>query len=153
MYIFYLYKIYMYTYMYLYSHLPAKTGHRGGRCLQYVKHKESARERQGGGFWIWVWTIFTKEKMNFLSSLLTRGRASSPDSSACSLHEASFGQTATQELTLVLPRFSRGSSCYFSTYKNALKKLYWKGGWQALVQFSFQHFGTDWKGNLLNKNL
>lgn len=37
--------------------------------------------------------------------------------------------------------------------KYVLIKLYWKGGWQELVEFSFQHIGTDWKGNLLNKNL
>lgn len=30
--------------------------------------------------------------------------------------------------------------------------MYWKGGWQELVQFSFQHFGTDKKG-IFNKNL
>lgn len=47
MYIFYLYKIYIYTYMYLYSFvsLPAKTGHKGGSCLHYIKYKKSARER------------------------------------------------------------------------------------------------------------
>lgn len=32
--------------------------------------------------------------------------------------------------------------------KNILKNVL-EGGWQELVQFSFQHFGTDLKGNLL----
>lgn len=33
--------------MYLYSFvsLPAKTGHKGGSCLHYIKYKKSARER------------------------------------------------------------------------------------------------------------
>lgn len=46
-----------------------------------------------------------------------------------------------------------GPLVIFPLKKYVLKKLYWKGGWQELVQFSSQHLGTDWKGNLLNKNL
>lgn len=38
--------------MYLYSFvsLPAKTGHKRGSCLPYIKYKKSARERHNRGF-------------------------------------------------------------------------------------------------------
>lgn len=44
-----------------------------------------------------MWTIVTKEKMSFLSSFLTRGKPSCPDSCAHSLRPA---LDAAQELTL-----------------------------------------------------
>lgn len=155
MYIFYLYKIYIYTYMYLYSFLYLLKLAIKGSCLQYIKYKKNAREHHSGGFWIWIWTIFTKEEVNFLSPFLPRGSPVPPDSRVLApwghlgpdCHTgADWSYLVSVEGPLVIFPLKKKT-------KNVLIKLYWQGGWQELVQVSFQHFGTDWKGNLLNKKL
>lgn len=91
--------------------------------------------------------------MKFLSLFSQRREASPPASSACLLREARIAQTATQERTWSCLVSVEGPLVILPFKKYVLKKLYWKGGWQELVGFSFQYIGTDWKGNLLNKNL
>lgn len=142
--------IYIHIYVSIFLCLPAKTGHKRGSCLQFIKFKKSAREHRNGGFHIWIWTIFIITEYEFAQPFPHRKGARLSDSSTHSFHKASFGQPATRAWGADSGPtwFTSGSTCYFSIKKNnkiniyiyLLKKLYWKGGWQELVQFSFQHF-------------